>query len=159
MVLDTLNEYICRVATSDDVAAMYDVLVPYVCYKSLGVVADGIIRKQLLDNIKLYVNKYDSVVVEKDGVVVGAYIGQGNYVVHFACNAGKLATLLLSHVVFNGMHNKYVDSYFTATPQSYIKRTKKSEDKHVRVSKDNKGVVDVRAKLLAETMFNVRKRG
>lgn len=113
MVIDELGEYVCRTATLEDIEGMYEVLEPLVCDHTRFKYQLANQQRQLKNLLKFHIEKKDSMVVVKNEEIVGAYVGDGNFILYLANKRKDLkAMVLLMYNVLCVIHNKFRNSEF-----------------------------------------------
>ena len=150
-----IGELVCRSADKDDYQQIYDLLVDVVCTDSSRSIRD-MQKNRLKLVIEHYAENLDCIVVTDNDVVVAAYLGKGNSVLHMVSNGGFASVILLLHVVLEALHDSNSPSVFKLigefSKSSYLERfcTEVKRDTYT-LNKDARMAVDKAFKALGGT--------
>lgn len=159
MVVDTYKDYVVRTGELGDVQAMYNILEPLVCDKTRHKLQYETQKRRLRMNLEFYVSKKDSLVVEKEGEVVGVYIGEDNFIVHIANKYLDVdCMVLLVYTVLCKLHGRLKESVFMPIKHqgAYVFNTKMFNKEGIRQEGD-KCYINLYTKDRIEYLYNRRK--
>lgn len=159
MVVDTYKDYVVRAGELGDVQEMYEILEPLVCDKTRQKLQYETQKRRLKMTLEFYVSKKDSLVVEKEGEVVGVYIGEDNFIVHIANKHLDVdCMMLLVYNVLCKLHGRLKESVFIPIKHqgAYVFNTKMFNKEGIRQEGD-KCYINLYTKDRIEHLYNRRK--
>jgi hypothetical protein len=119
MLKAKLGEHTSRLATIEDYNTMYELLEPYVVKRIGHSTAIARQERVLQKKLRYYTELSTAVVVEKDGVITGASLSDGNFVVHFVSvdKESMHSVMLLLYTTLVMVHGKDKESKFKVVDQ------------------------------------------
>lgn len=161
MIYDKLNGYICREANIKDLEFIYNILEPlsYNITDHISIIEAK--KRSIKKLIDFYIKHFSSLVVEKDDIIVGVYLGKGNAVISLA-NIGTLhSAILLMKTALCDIHNKYIPSEFQTNTEAgrKIYENIKTKDglKACKIDELGRGIVSVEAKIYLNELYDALK--
>lgn len=160
MIIDSLGEYVCRLGTKADIPEITQILIPLVVSKENTESLKEVEARRVTKNVRYFVNNYDSVVVEKNGEIIGAYVGTENDIVHIGNKYTDIHCMaLLMHNVLNCVHNKFKESRFKILNDNYKKlfTVRVFGEDATAIDKFGDGKITLKGKENIEYLYSVLK--
>lgn len=159
MEYEVVGEYVARKATISDLEVMYELLAPYMVDENEHKLMNDMYLRKAKSLLRYYIENEDSVVVCKNGKVLGFVTSSKNNVLHLVNSGDVFSAVILFKVSLCDIQNIQEPSYFKiyTEKQKEVYSNIRTPSGYAVSIEGDKGVVYTDSKIEIQKIYNVLK--